>query len=111
VEQSTAEELTQRAIALVEWADYQTGSIVSRKIIQKETGSVTFFAFDQCQALSTHSAPYDALVYIVDGEAEISIDGQTHHVSSGQILMLPANKPHALKATHRFKMLLIMVRS
>src|ERR1035438_666336 len=110
MEEMTTEELTQKAAQLVDWADYQKGSIVSRKLIQKETGSATFFAFDQGQELSTHSAPYDALVYLVDGEAEIQIDQQIHHVSAGQILMLPANRPHAVKANQRFKMLLVMIR-
>ncbi|MFA5974650.1 MAG: cupin domain-containing protein [Elusimicrobiota bacterium] len=109
MEELTVEELAQKAAKLVDWADYQKGSIVSRKIIQKETGSATFFAFDQGQELSTHRAPYDALVYLVDGEAEIQIDEQLHHVSAGQILMLPANRPHAVKAARRFKMLLVMI--
>jgi quercetin dioxygenase-like cupin family protein len=111
MEELTSEELTQRAARLVDWADYQKGSIVSRKMIQKETGSATFFAFDQGQELSTHSAPYDALVYLVDGEAEIQIDDERHRVLAGQVLMLPANRPHAVKANQRFKMLLIMIRS
>jgi len=111
MEELTTEELTQKAATLKDWADYQRGSIVSRKIIQKEAGSVTFFAFDEGQELSTHSAPFDALVYLVDGEAEIRIDEQVHHVSAGQILMLPANRPHGVRAAKRFKMLLVMVRS
>jgi quercetin dioxygenase-like cupin family protein len=111
MEELTVEELTQKTAKLADWADYQKGSIVSRKIIQKETGSVTFFAFDQGQELSTHSAPYDALVQVVDGEAEIRINETLHRVCTGQILMLPANRPHALKAATRFKMLLVMLRS
>ena len=111
MEEVTAMELTEKTAKLIDWADYQTGSIVSRKIIQKEAGSITFFAFDQGQELSAHSAPYDALVYVVDGDAEITIDGQSHRVLAGQMLMLPANHPHALKAIVRFKMLLVMVRS
>lgn len=111
MEEMTVNELTQKPAMLKDWADYQKGSIVSRKIIQKEAGSVTFFAFDQGQELSTHSAPFDALVHIVDGEAEIRIDDQPHLVSAGQILMLPANRPHAVRAAKRFKMLLVMVRS
>jgi len=111
MQQLTVQDLTQKTAMLKDWADYQSGSIVSRKIIQKETGAVTFFAFDEGQELSTHSAPFDALVYIMDGEAQIQIDEQIHHVTDGQILMLPANHPHGVKATKRFKMLLIMVRS
>ena len=111
MEQLTIEELTQKPAMLKDWADYQKGSIVSRKIIQKEAGSITFFAFDEGQELSTHSAPFDALVQVVDGEAEIRIDDRPHQVAAGQILMLPANHPHALKAGQRFKMLLVMVRS
>ena len=105
------ENLTQRPVSLTAWVDYQNGSIVSRKIIQKPEGSVTFFAFDKGQELSTHSAPYDALVCLVDGEAEIKIDDKPHRVIVGQMLMLPANHPHSVKATQRFKMLLTMVRS
>lgn len=111
MEEITIEELTRQTARLTDWADYQRGSIVSRKIIQKEAGSVTFFAFDEGQELSTHSAPYDALVYLIDGDAEIRIGDQEHRVSAGQILMLPANRPHAVKAAKRFKMLLVMVRS
>ena len=111
MEEMTVDELTQKPAMLKDWTDYQNGSIVSRKIIQKETGSITFFAFDQGQELNTHSAPFDTLVHIVDGEAEIRIDDQPHLVSAGQILMLPANRPHAVRAAKRFKMLLVMVRS
>lgn len=105
------EELTLQPANLAALVDYQNGSIVSRKIIQKPEGSVTLFAFDKGQELNTHSAPYDALVSLVDGEAEITIDNKPHRVGAGQILMLPASHPHAVKATQRFKMLLIMVRS
>jgi quercetin dioxygenase-like cupin family protein len=110
MDELTVEELTQKSARLADFAAYQKESIVSRKIIQKKTGSVTFFAFDQGQELSMHSAPCDALVYLVEGEAEIQIDEKIHHVSSGQILMFPANRPHAVKATKRFKMLLIMIK-
>ena len=111
MEEMKTEGLTQKPAQLKDWADYQVGSIVSRKIIQKETGTVTFFAFDQGQELSTHSAPYDALVQVVDGEAEIWIEDRPHQLCAGQILMLPANRPHAVKATKQFKMLLVMIRS
>lgn len=97
-----------RAIDLV---DYQKGSVVSRTILEKETGTVTLFAFDQGQGLSEHTAPYDALVYILDGEADITISGRTHQLSVGEMIIMPANEPHALKAVNRFKMELIMIRS
>ncbi|MGB7054276.1 MAG: cupin domain-containing protein [bacterium] len=89
---------------------YQTDSIVSREIIKKPTGTVTLFAFDQEQGLSEHTAPFDALVYIVDGEAEINISGKKHSLKTGEMIIMPANKPHALKARQRFKMLLVMIK-
>lgn len=95
---------------LIELADYQEGSVVSRTIINKKTGTVTFFAFDEGQGLSEHTAPFDALVYILDGEAEITISGKPVKVSEGEMLIMPANQPHALKAVKRFKMVLTMVR-
>jgi len=97
-----------RAIDLV---DYQKSSVVSRTILEKETGTVTLFAFDQGQGLSEHMAPYDALVYILDGEADITISGKTHRLGAGEMIIMPANEPHALKAVKRFKMKLTMIRS
>jgi len=91
--------------------NYQNGSIVSRTLIKKETGTITLFAFSKGQALSEHTAPFDAMVYILDGKAEITISNKPHIVESGQMIILPANKPHALKAIENFKMLLIMIRS
>ena len=90
--------------------DYQDGSVVSKEIIKQEKGTVTLFAFDQGQGLSQHTAPFDALVYIFDGQAEINIAGKKHHLKAGQIIIMPANQPHALKATERFKMLLVMIK-
>ncbi|HDZ77194.1 MAG TPA: cupin domain-containing protein [Candidatus Omnitrophica bacterium] len=90
--------------------DYQDGSVVSRQIIKKETGNVTLFAFDKGEGLSEHAAPFDALVYIVDGEAEIIISGEIHKVGAHQMIVMPANKPHALKAKVRFKMFLVMIK-
>lgn len=90
---------------------YQEGSIVSKEIIRKPTGTVTIFAFDQDQGLSEHTAPFDALVCILDGEVEISISGESHHLKSGEMIIMPGGKPHALKALKRFKMMLAMVRS
>jgi quercetin dioxygenase-like cupin family protein len=96
---------------LVDLANYQTGAIVSRTVIGKKTGSVTFFAFDEGQGLSEHTTPYDALVYILDGEAEITISGKALQLGEGEMVIMPANEPHALRANRRFKMLLTMVRS
>ena len=90
---------------------YQDGSIVSKEIIKKATGTVTIFAFDQDQGLSEHTAPFDALVQIVDGEAEIIISGESHNVKEGEIIIMPAGKPHSLKALKKFKMMLVMVKS
>jgi quercetin dioxygenase-like cupin family protein len=91
--------------------EYQSGSVVSRTLLKKPAGTVTAFAFDVGEGLSEHTAPYDALVLGVDGEAEISIAGVAHRVSAGQLLALPAGRPHAVKAMTRFKMLLVMIRA
>ncbi len=98
-------------IKLVDLADYQEGSVVSRTIIDKKTGTVTLFAFDEGQGLSEHTAPFDALVYLLDGEAEIVISGKPLHLKGGEMVIMPANDPHALKAITRFKMILTMIRS
>jgi quercetin dioxygenase-like cupin family protein len=100
-----------QAAKLIDLIAYQTGSVVSRTIIDKPAGTVTLFAFDQDQGLSEHSAPFDALVYLVDGEADITIAGVVHRVKSGQMIILPANVPHALKAVAGFKMLLTMIKA
>jgi quercetin dioxygenase-like cupin family protein len=113
--ESTQDEVRKRLLArvtrLVDLADYQTGAIVSRTVIDKDAGSVTFFAFDKGQGLSEHTAPYDALVYILDGEAEVTISGKVLLLVEGEMVIMPANEPHALRANKRFKMLLTMVRS
>ncbi len=96
---------------LTEVIQYQDGSVVSRTILKRDSGSITLFAFDQSQGLSEHTAPYDALVYLLDGEAEISIGGLAHRVKQGEMVVMPANQPHALKAITRFKMVLTMLRS
>ena len=90
---------------------YQDGSIVSKEIIKKPTGTVTVFAFDQDQGLSEHTAPFDALVYVLDGETEITISGKPHHLKEGDMIIMPGGEPHSLKAVRRFKMLLVMIRS
>lgn len=96
---------------LSELVDYQAGSVVSRAIIDKATGTCTLFAFDNGQGLSEHTAPFDALVYLLDGEAEVTISGIFHHLKEGDMIIMPANKPHALKALKRFKMMLVMIKS
>jgi len=90
---------------------YQEGSVVSRTLIDKKVGTVTLFAFAVGQGLSEHTAPFDAMVYLLDGEADVSISGKPYHLKNGDMLIMPANKPHALKAARSFKMLLVMVRS
>lgn len=91
--------------------DYQNGAVVSREIVNRPTGTVTLFAFDRGQGLSEHTAPFDAMVQVLEGEVEITIDGTPHRVTAGRVLIMPAQHPHALKAVERFKMLLIMIRS
>lgn len=98
-------------VALNDLAEYQDNSVVSRMIIDRNTGTVTFFAFAEGQGLSEHTAPFDALVYIVDGEAEITLSGELIALKKGEMLVMPANQPHALHATGKFKMLLTMMRS
>ena len=91
--------------------DYQTASVVSKTIIKQPTGTVTLFAFDKGEGLSEHTTPFDALVYLIDGEAEITIAGKVNHVKKGEMIIMPANQPHALKAKKRFKMMLVMIKS
>jgi quercetin dioxygenase-like cupin family protein len=104
------EAVSSTPIRLVDLIDYQEGSVVSRTIVDKEAGTVTLFAFDDSQGLSEHTAPFDALVYNLDGEVEVTISGKAVNLKKGEIVVMPANKPHALKATKRFKMLLTMIR-
>lgn len=96
---------------LTDLVQYQDGSVVSRVLLKRESGSATLFAFDQSQALSEHTTPYDALVVILDGEVEITISGRAHRVKQGEMLVMPANQPHALRAITRFKMILTMLRA
>jgi quercetin dioxygenase-like cupin family protein len=91
--------------------DYQDSAIVSRTIVSKPTGTVTLFAFDTGQALSEHSTPFDALVYVLDGAAEITISGELCRVERGQTVLMPADEPHAVNAAQRFKMMLVMIKS
>jgi quercetin dioxygenase-like cupin family protein len=90
--------------------DYANGSVVSKTLLKKDVGNVTLFAFDSGQGLSEHTAPFDAMVYILDGEAEIVLGGQPQTVSAGEMLIMPANVSHALQASKPFKMLLVMIR-
>ena len=104
-EQPRMGKLVAQAVRLVDLADYQEGSVVSRTIIDKKSGTVTFFAFDEGQGLSEHTAPFDALVYLLDGEAEIAISGKPLRLKEGEMVIMPANKPHALRALKKFKMI------
>ncbi len=103
--------IVSQVINLKESVDYQAGSVVSKTLIGKKSGTATLFAFDAGQGLSEHTAPYDALVHIVDGEAEITISGVSYTVKEGEIIIMPANEPHALTAQKAFKMMLVMIKS
>ncbi len=91
--------------------DYQPGAVVSKTILEKPSGTVTLFAFDRGQGLSEHTTPFDALVQVLDGEAEITISGKPFRLGPGEFIVMPAGEPHALEAVERFKMLLTMIRS
>ena len=108
---SKSTELSSAPTVAAEFVNYQDGSIVSREIVKKPTGTVTAFAFDQGQGLSEHTAPFDALVQILEGEAEVTLAGKPNQIHGGQMILMPANLPHALKAITRFKMILTMIRS
>lgn len=97
-------------LKFLEMIDYQEGGVVSRQITMNENGNVTLFAFDEGQVLSEHTAPYDALVHVLEGKGEIFISGQSFLLAKGDAIIMPANRPHALKASERFKMLLTMIR-
>ncbi|MEE9572174.1 MAG: cupin domain-containing protein [Candidatus Neomarinimicrobiota bacterium] len=90
--------------------EYQKDAVVSKTIIKKEKGTITIFAFDKKQGLSEHTAPFDALVQVIDGVAEVIISGKSHITKAGEMIILPAGKPHALKANEQFKMMLVMIR-
>ena len=104
------ESVSTQPVMLADLIDYQDGSVVSRTLVDKEAGTVTLFAFDSGQGLSEHTAPFDALVYALDGEVEVTISGKAVQLKRGEMLIMPANKSHALKATKRFKMLLMMIK-
>ncbi|MBI5211443.1 MAG: cupin domain-containing protein [Elusimicrobia bacterium] len=106
----TTEDLRGRVLETVGLVDYQQGAVVSRTLVNKSTGTVTIFAFDKGQGLSEHTAPFDALVLVLDGQAEVSIAGRPRRLSAGELIIMPAGSPHSLKAVARFKMALVMVR-
>ncbi|MFY9399717.1 MAG: cupin domain-containing protein [Desulfomonilia bacterium] len=99
-----------KPVRLGDLAAYQDRSVVSREIIGKPSGTVTVFAFDAGEGLSEHTAPFDALVHVIEGTAVVLIDGQPHKVEAGEMIVMPAGRPHALKAETRFKMLLVLVK-
>ena len=105
------ENLMGKTVNVAGLIDYQEGSIVSRTVIDKPAGTLTVFAFDKGQALSEHTAPYDALVHVLDGEIEVTISGRPHTVKTGEMIIMPANDPHGLKAVSRFKMMLVMIKA
>jgi len=98
-------------LKLVEMVSYQDAAVVSRQITKAEAGNVTLFAFDKDQGLSEHTAPFDALAHILEGEAQVTISGKTFDLKTGDAIIMPANEPHALKAAQKFKMLLTMIRA
>jgi quercetin dioxygenase-like cupin family protein len=98
-------------IKLKELIGYQPGAIVSRELVKRPAGNITLFSFDEGQELSEHRTPFDALVQVLEGEAEVSMEGNPHRVESGELIFMPANQLHALKALKKFKMILTMIRS
>ncbi|MGD8402413.1 MAG: cupin domain-containing protein [Anaerolineales bacterium] len=98
-------------LTLAEMVNYQDGSVVSRQITKAEAGNVTLFAFDKSQELSEHTAPFDALVHVVEGKAEIIVSGKSFNLKTGDAIIMPADEPHAVKAPGQFKMLLTMIRA
>jgi quercetin dioxygenase-like cupin family protein len=103
--------MSEKKCSVTDLVAYQQGSIVSREVIRKETGTVTVFAFDQGQGLSEHTAPFDALVQVLDGTVQIKIAGSPHDLKAGDMIIMPANKPHALQAVTSMKMMLVMIKS
>ncbi|MFH1403956.1 MAG: cupin domain-containing protein [Candidatus Altiarchaeota archaeon] len=104
------DDITGKVYGIEGLVEYQSGSVVSREIVRNENGTVTVFAFDVGQGLSEHTAPYNALVYVLDGEAEVIISGLSNNVARGEMIIMPKDRPHALNAVKRFKMLLVMIR-
>jgi len=106
-----SEELKARVLRIETLIEYQEGAVVSREIIRKDTGTVTIFAFDKDEDLSVHTAPFDAMVQMMDGKAEITISGNKNILEKGDMIIMPANEPHSLHALEKFKMVLTMIRS
>ncbi|AKB49401.1 hypothetical protein MSBRW_0148 [Methanosarcina barkeri str. Wiesmoor] len=106
-----SEELKARVLRIGTLIEYQDGAVVSREIIRKDTGTVTIFAFDKGEGLSEHTAPFDAMVQIIDGKAEITISGNKNILEKGDMIVMPASEPHSLHALEKFKMVLTMIRS
>lgn len=107
---SDEKNLTGRALNLTELIQYQPGTVVSRTLLNKKTGTLTLFAFDEGEGLSEHTVPFEATVQILDGSADVTIDGVDQRVTAGEMLIMPAHHPHSLRAAEKFKMLLIMIR-
>jgi len=106
-----SEELKAKVLKVEDLIEYQDGAVVSREIIRKDTGTVTIFAFDKGEGLSEHTAPFDAMVQVIDGKAEITISGKKNILIGGDMIIMPANVPHALHGLERYKMVLTMIRS
>src|SRR5712692_8326044 len=109
--ETTSDKLAAQALPLTDLINYQDDAVVSRTLVNQKNGTVTLFAFDKGQGLSEHTAPFDALVYMLDGEADITIAGKSVHARAGDLVIMPAHQPHALDAVQRFKMALTMIRS
>jgi len=104
-------EFSEQIKKLIDMVGYQDGAVVSREIMNEKSGTVTVFAFDKGQGLSEHTAPFDAMVYVLEGEAEVTIAGMPLVLSQGEMVVMPANRPHALKAIKKFKMMLTMMKT
>lgn len=111
MEQKEKNNFYTQAIRLVDLVDYQRDSVVSRTLIEKKTGTITLFAFDEGRSISEHTAPFDALVYLLDGEAEVVISGKSIAMRKGEMIVIPANTPHSLKSIKKFKIQLTMIHS
>lgn len=111
MENNSSKNIAGQVINLSNLINYQSGSVVSREIIKKPSGNITLFAFDENEGLSEHTAPFDAVIQIVEGEAEIKLSGNNHKLKTGDIIIMPASEPHSVKALEKFKMLLTMIKS
>jgi quercetin dioxygenase-like cupin family protein len=110
-EERERDDITAKALKMGDLVEYQAGSIVSRTLIERPTGTVTLFGFDEGQGLSEHTAPFDALVCVLEGETEIAVSGTPFMLQAGDMIIMPAHEPHAVKAIKKFKMMLTMIRS